>query len=70
MPEFTFATEPKVVVTALRPILLPIYEAFEIAVPKVHKMILDNAWPKTGHFQFAHSTRRSVGTSPREELSG
>lgn len=44
-----------------RPILQPIYEALEIAVPKAQAIIVENGWPRTATL-FCHLVRAEMKT--------
>src|ERR1700678_2595575 len=52
----TVTSEPKVVVEYARPILIPIFEALEVAVPKAYRIITENGWSNTPQL-FSHLVR-------------
>jgi hypothetical protein len=49
MLDFTLETDPQVVLLALRPLLIPVYEALEISVPKATQIVAENGWESSGH---------------------
>jgi hypothetical protein len=49
MPTFTLETDPETVLLALRPLLIPVYEALELAVPKAVQLVSENGWESSGH---------------------
>lgn len=48
MPGFTLETEPKIVLLAFRPLLIPVYEALELSVPKAIQIVAENGWEISG----------------------
>jgi hypothetical protein len=56
MPGFTLATDPEVVLWALRPLLIPVYEALETSIPRAIQIVAENGWEKSGHLT-SHITR-------------
>jgi hypothetical protein len=52
----TVTSEPKSVLGHMRPILIPIYEALEVAVPKAHRIVTENGWGNTPQL-FSHLVR-------------
>lgn len=59
MAGFTLETDPKVVLEAFRPLLIPVYEALEIAVPKASQVISENGWASSGYLT-SHLVRAEV----------
>jgi hypothetical protein len=59
MLNFTLETDPEVVLIALRPLLIPVYEALEQAVPKAVQIVGEYGWDNTGHL-VSHLTRAEV----------
>lgn len=49
MHDFTLETDPKTVLLALRPLLIPVYEALELAIPKAIQLVAENGWDSSGH---------------------
>ena len=49
MAVFTLETDPLTVLQALRPLLIPIYEALEVSVPRAIQVVADNGWTASGH---------------------
>lgn len=49
MASFTLATDPEVVLLALRPLLIPVYEALETSIPKAIQILADYGWEPSGH---------------------
>jgi len=49
MLNFTLDTDPEVVLFALRPLLIPVYEALEQAIPKAVQIVAENGWEGSGH---------------------
>ncbi|MGA3069186.1 MAG: hypothetical protein ABSD43_03125 [Terracidiphilus sp.] len=56
MLNFTLDTDPEVVLFALRPLLIPVYEALEQAIPKAVQIVAENGWEGSGHL-VSHMTR-------------
>ena len=52
----TVDSEPELVIAYTRPILIPIFEAIEIATPKAHRVITENGWNNTPQL-FSHIVR-------------
>jgi hypothetical protein len=52
----TVASEPKIVLEYARPILVPIFEALEVAAPKAHRIITENGWTNSPQL-FSHIVR-------------
>jgi hypothetical protein len=49
MPSFTLETDPNVVLLALRPLLIPVYESWELSIPKALQIVAENGWESSGH---------------------
>jgi hypothetical protein len=49
MPDFTLETDPEEVLLALRPLLIPVYEALELSAPKAVQLVSENGWESSGH---------------------
>jgi len=49
MLDFTLETDSEVVLLAFRPLLIPIYEALELSVPKAIQIVAENDWESSGH---------------------
>jgi hypothetical protein len=52
----TINSEPETVLNYIRPILIPIFEAIEIAAPKAQKIITENGW-QSSPWLFSHLVR-------------
>jgi hypothetical protein len=52
----TVTSEPKIVLEYTRPILIPIFEALEVATPKAHRIITENGWGNSPQL-FSHIVR-------------
>lgn len=61
MAAITILSDSGEVFDFARPILQPIYEALEIAVPKAQGIIVENGWPRTAT-PFCHLVRAEVKT--------
>ena len=61
MAQMTILDEPGTVFDECRPILQPIYEALESAVPKAALIVTENGWPRTATL-FCHLVRAEVKT--------
>ncbi len=59
MLEFTLETDSETVLVALRPLLIPVYEALELAVPKAIQLVKENGWESSGHL-LSHLIRAEV----------
>lgn len=57
----TINSEPEDVLNYTRPILVPIFEAIEVAAPKAQKIITENGWDKSP-WLFSHLVRADVKT--------
>ena len=57
----TINSEPEDVLAYTRPILVPIFEAIEVAAPKAQKIITENGWVKSP-WLFSHLVRADVKT--------
>ena len=49
MLDFTLETDSEKVLQALRPLLIPVYEALELAIPKAVQLVSENGWESSGH---------------------
>lgn len=49
MLDFTLETDSEVVLEALRPLLIPVYEALETSVPRAIQIVAENEWESSGH---------------------
>jgi len=58
-PNFTLETDPDVVLQHFRPLLMPVYEALEIAAPKAVEIVAAYGWHPTGHLT-SHLVRAEV----------
>jgi hypothetical protein len=58
----TINSEPEDVLAYTRPILVPIFEAIEVAAPKAQKIITENGWVKSP-WLFSHLVRADVKTT-------
>jgi hypothetical protein len=58
-PPFTLETDPEVVVQHLRPLLMAVYEALEIAAPTAVEIVSERGWEATGHLT-SHIVRAEV----------
>jgi len=58
-PLLTLASEPKEVLEDIRPILQPIYEALETAVPNASHLIAEQGWEYTA-LLYSHLVRADV----------
>jgi hypothetical protein len=56
MAAFTLETDPEIVLRALRPLLMPVYEVLEIAIPRALEIVTENGWTPSGHL-VSHLTR-------------
>jgi hypothetical protein len=52
----TVTSDPKIVLEYARPILVPIFEALEVAAPKAYRIITENGWNNTPQL-FSHLVR-------------
>ena len=59
MNDLTLASEPNEVLQAVRPILQPVYEGLETAVPKAAQIIIEQGWQNNA-LLFSHLVRADV----------